>query len=823
MSSGGLVSALSGLKKEMSFTWIGWPGQELPEDEQKTVKDKLLKEHSCLPVFVDDELADMHYNGFSNSILWPLFHYHPGEISFDESVWEAYNSVNSLFADALTDVVQDGDLVWIQDYHLMLLPRLLRERLGSSRSNVKIGFFLHTPFPSSEIYRILPVRRQVLQGVLSSDLIGFHTYDYARHFLSSCTRILGLPTVPNGVEMEGKLVHVGTFPIGIDPAKFHDGLQRSEVIERIGELKRKFEGVKIIVGVDRLDYIKGVPQKLHAFEIFLSEHPEWVGKVVLVQVAVPSRQDVEEYQNLRMTVNELVGRINGRFGTIEATPIHFLHKSVTFDELVSLYAVSDVCLVSSTRDGMNLVSYEYIASQEEKHGVLILSEFAGAAQSLNGSVIVNPWNTADLAEGIHTAVTMPEKERSANYAKLAKYVNKYTAAFWGSNFVQDLRKVSVEADAIKALPELQSIMVLGSFRMAVEQDGTSGKRVILLDYDGTLTHTHSLPEFARPTEHIRDTLRRLAELPDTYVYVLSGRTRKHLDKWFGETGVGLSAEHGCFLKHPARKRQADRSRLTSRKKKSGTNDAEKGEEEGEEEGEEGWTRLVDSLDPSWRDTIRPLLQHYTERTPGSFMEDKEVILTWHHRNSDPEFGAWQASELRVNLEKVLCHMAVSIVEGKQTLELRPSSVDKATAVRSIFRDIQEENDGGILSPSPVDFVLCIGDGKTDEPVFQYLRDLSIPKDARHSAGEDSISGSRRKSSASTASAITSTNSSAPGSSSISASPSSGPCFFLPEEMIMTATVGKKKTEAKSYLRGIEDVQMLLRRIIEEFGAHESKD
>ena len=364
--------------------------------------------------------------------------------------------------------VQDGDLIWVHDYHLMLLPEMLREEIGDSKKNVKIGFFLHTPFPSSEIYRILPVREALLLGVLHCDLIGFHTYDYARHFLSSCSRILfvyptlprvnisnvqtnsnrppsSTPTTPNGVDFNGKFVTVGAFPIGIDPEKFVDGLQKPSVQARITALTRKFQGVKLIVGVDRLDYIKGVPQKLHALEVFLSEHPEWIGKIVLVQVAVPSRQDVEEYQNLRAVVNELVGRINGKFGTIEFMPIHFLHQSVSFDELTALYAVSDACLVSSTRDGMNLVSYEYIATQRDRHGVMILSEFTGAAQSLNGSLIVNPWNTEELANAIHDAVTMSAEQREANFRKLERYVFKYTSAWWGQSFVTELTRISAAA------------------------------------------------------------------------------------------------------------------------------------------------------------------------------------------------------------------------------------------------------------------------------------------------------------------------------------------------------------------------------------------
>ncbi|KAJ8072638.1 Trehalose-6-P synthase/phosphatase complex synthase subunit [Marasmius tenuissimus] len=479
MSSGGLVSALSGFKKSLNFTWIGWPGFFIPPKDRPLVDKRLMEEYSCQAVYLDDDVADRHYNGFSNSILWPLFHYHPGEMNFDEENWLAYRQANMQFAEAVQKQLTPGSMVWVQDYHLMLLPMLLRGLIDGGRPKgdytatelskitegvesefsseqteaipgVKIGFFLHTPFPSSEIYRILPVRREILLGLLYCDLIGFHTYDYARHFLSSCTRILGLPTMPNGVEFEqeGKMVHVGTFPIGIEPNSFVENLKKDSVQTRIAQLERRFGDVKVIVGVDRLDYIKGVPQKLHALELFLSQHPEWIGKVVLAQLAVPSRQDVEEYQNLRSIVNELVGRINGRFGTVDFMPIHFMHKSLPFDELCALYAVSDVCLVTSTRDGMNLVSYEYIACQQAKQGVMILSEFAGAAQSLNGSIVVNPWDSQQVADAIHEAVTMDSETRAENHRKLFKYVNKYSAAFWGTSFIKEMIKIR-ENDAEK--------------------------------------------------------------------------------------------------------------------------------------------------------------------------------------------------------------------------------------------------------------------------------------------------------------------------------------------------------------------------------------
>ncbi|KAJ2143699.1 Trehalose-6-P synthase/phosphatase complex synthase subunit, partial [Coemansia sp. RSA 678] len=509
-------------------------------------------------------------------ILWLLFHYHPREMIFEEAVWDAYQHTNQAFAKALLDMVNDGNLVWIQDYHLMLLPHMLRGLLDvCSLTRVKIGWFLHTPFPSSELYRILPVRRSILEGVLAADLLGFHTYDYAQHFLSSCMCILGLVTVPTSVEAEGHTVHVGTFLIGFDPGKFAKALQTDTVQRQLSKLEWQFNGACVVVGIDWLDYIKGVLQKFLAFEHFLSEHPEHVGHMVLMQVAVPSRGDVEEYRQLIASVNELVGRINGRFGTVEYTPIHFLHKSVTFDELVSLYAMSDVCLITSTRDGMNLISYEYVASQQARHGVLVLSEFAGAAQSLNGALIVNSWNIEEVSDALHQALAMAPAQREANFNLLYKYVNTHTVAYWGVSFINKLKR---------------------------------GLCVLMLDYDGTLSATRTIPDFVHPSPQTLRTLRCLAKLPCTLV-----------------------AEHGLFYRH-----------LQAVGQLQGLTQGPQGPQ-GLMQDAGGWTCLVEHTDPQWRKTVLPLFQHYTEHTPGSFIEEKEVDLTWHYRNTDPELLAtWLA-------------------------------------------------------------------------------------------------------------------------------------------------------------------------------------
>jgi len=443
-SDGGLASGLAGVTKTKTCLWFGWLGTDIPPEERAEISKRCWDDQKAIPIYLPEALAEAHYNGFSNSILWPLFHYHHEDVSFDDNVWQAYREVNRKFAKTIAAEVRDGELIWVQDYHLLLLPAMLREELAKREDapkDVKIGFFLHTPFPSAEIYRILPVREEILRGVLESDLIGFHTIDYVRHFLSSCDRVLRLHTTPGSVQYKGRYVEVQDFPIGIEPDAWADRVKEAGVVQRVKELKKKFEGMKVIVGVDRLDYIKGVQQKLHAFEVFLTDYPEWIGKAMLVQIGVPSRPDVEEYQDLRATVNELVGRINGKFGTLEFQPVLFLFKPIAPTELAALYVLGDACLVTSTRDGMNLVSYEYVACHSETHGTLILSEFAGAAQSLNGSIVVNPWDTDAVAAALSEAVSLSDEVRAENYAKLAHRVWKYTSRWWGDSFVKEIVRI----------------------------------------------------------------------------------------------------------------------------------------------------------------------------------------------------------------------------------------------------------------------------------------------------------------------------------------------------------------------------------------------
>ncbi|KAJ5101325.1 hypothetical protein NUU61_003547, partial [Penicillium alfredii] len=439
LSSGGLVTSLSGLTKSTQFQWFGWPGIEVKDTKDREEVCKSLGEHNAIPIFLDSGLAHEHYNGFSNRILWPILHYQSG-VTFDDGPWQAYRRVNELFADAIADAADGGTLIWVHDYHLMLLPELLRERLRQQGKACAIGFSLHTPFPAGDFWRNLPVRKHLIEGLLSSDLLGFHTDEYKQNFIDTCASLLGARTqIPNQIEYKNRLVCTDKFIVGIDPQKFTDTLQKPEVQDRIKTLQERYRGVKVIVGVDRLDHIKGLTQKLKGFDAFLDDNPDLRNKIVLFQVAVPSREDVKEYQELETELSTMAGKINGKHATPEGTPLLYMHRSVPFTELTALYAVADVCLLTSTRDGMNLVSFEYVACQEKKHGVLVLSEFAGAASFMReGSIPFHPANKTEMSEAIYRALNLDKEERKRKYEYLRDFVNTNTSAKWGQTFIDKL-------------------------------------------------------------------------------------------------------------------------------------------------------------------------------------------------------------------------------------------------------------------------------------------------------------------------------------------------------------------------------------------------
>eukprot|EP01087_Luapelamoeba_hula_P021280 TRINITY_DN7408_c0_g1_i1.p1 TRINITY_DN7408_c0_g1~~TRINITY_DN7408_c0_g1_i1.p1 ORF type:complete len:827 (+),score=109.44 TRINITY_DN7408_c0_g1_i1:94-2574(+) len=698
------VRLMMDTQKSWEFVWVGGFGeddeqlQEMSASERAELTEILRRDWNCVPVYVD-ELARSGWTAYCKRCLWPLLNSQlvTNKITASSSLWHDYKRCSLTYAQAISDELglksadikeeeeakhqpqhkQLPDLLWIHDYHLLLLPSLLR-KMGSLH---RIGFFFHTPFPTSEIFRILPERAKLLAGVLGSDLIGFQTYHDCRHFLSACTRILALDARPKGVEWNGRMVAVDIFPVGIDPTGLERIQESSEVHKRVQELKHSFANTKLIVGRDRLDPIKGIPQKLLAFEDFLSRFPEWQGKVVLFQVCLPPTGEKlspfhtgisctsGEVQELHSQINELVGRINGRWGTADFTPIHYLSKVLPIHEVVALYNAADVALLTPLRDGMNLTSHEYVVCQKSSHGPLILSEFAGSAQSLGGAVLVNPWDTRGVASAIFDALKMNEEEKRLKHQYNYSYIISNTALQWGTTFLRELQRV----EHMLEVPVLKHEDVTKAYNSAK-------KRLFLLDYDGTLTPIVSRPADAVPSPALLQALQQLTSDPKNIVYIISGRDREFLRTHMQSLPVGLSCEHGVFFRHYGK-------------------DSE-------------WENLSLGMETSWREIIMPILADYTERTPGSMIETKEVNVSWHYRNAEADFGSFQAKDLVVHLQNVASKLPIEILLGKKVIEVRPQNVHKGATVRKIVNGLPD-----------VDFVLCIGDDKTDEDMFLTLANI----------------------------------------------------------------------------------------------------
>ncbi|KAG0570209.1 hypothetical protein KC19_6G144100 [Ceratodon purpureus] len=691
---GGLVSALRGAKSDM--LWIGWAGLEVKDKEGQRTLTEALKLQGCIPVFLDSGTLDLYYHGFSNSVLWPLFHYLglPQSDTLDattslDAQYAAYQQANKAFADVVMSTYQKGDVIWCHDYHLMFLPKYLKE----TNPHIKVGWFLHTPFPSSEIYRTLSLRSEILEALLKADLIGFHTYDYARHFESSCIRILGLEGTPEGVENDGRVTRVSAFPVGIDAGRFIDSLETPAVKQELAYYQDQFSGKKVLLGVDRLDMIKGIPQKLLAFEMFLEKCQEWRGKVVLVQIAVPSRTDSGvEYQRLAKQVHEIVGRINGAYCTFSWTPIRLLDKLLKHDELCALYACTDVGLMTSLRDGMNLTAYEFIACQHQRQqkGVLVLSEFAGAAQSLGaGALLVNPWNVREVYTAILEALTMSEFERNERHQQNYKHVTTHTAEAWASNYIRELND-TIEEDELRTLripPSLPADDAVRKF-----QRGKT--RLLIVGFNVTISAPVDAPR--RRGDQIRELnlglhpgmkepLTKLCQDPNTIILILSGSTKEALDETFGDYNLWLAAENGMFLRHT-----------------SGL-----------------WnTNMKQKFDMDWAVSVKLVFEYFCARAPRTFVESRETALVWNYKYADVEFGRLQARDMLQHLwTGPYSNAAVDIIQGSKSVEVRPVGVTKGATMGSNLIRIAESKGPDFK----IDYLLCIGHFLSkDEDVFTFL-------------------------------------------------------------------------------------------------------
>lgn len=673
-SSGGLVSGLGAYVEQRSgkaspaveILWVGWPGTAVDNEEQ--VRAEMLRDHGTHCVFLSEEVMSGFYEGFCNGTLWPLFHYFTSHASYEQAHWEQYVSVNQSFCDTLKAVIRPGDTVWIHDYHLMLLPGMIRK----SFPELAIGFFLHIPFPSYEIFRLLPSawRTEILRGLYGADLIGFHTHDYRTYFLRSTLRILGHTNHMGEVLAGNHFVRVDDFPMGIDFHLFSTAIQKPEVRRQEEELKHTFAAVKIILSIDRQDYTKGILNRLKGFESFLSAHPEWEEKISLVMIVVPSRIGVKDYQETKRKIDELTGRINGTYGSLHWIPVIYQYRSLSFSELVALYHLSHVALVTPLRDGMNLVAKEFVATRADDDGVLILSEMAGAADELSESIIINPNNIGEIGEAIGRAVGMDGAEQARRMRTMRRRIRDYDVFRWADDFLDSLERVKERQQMLRAriLPAAERKTLLNQFQKARH-------RTLILDYDGTLIPIADRPEGAQPDRDLLLLLQRLSGLRDIQVVILSGRDRPTLDHWFSTLPIHLVAEHGLLIKEVRKK----------------------------------W-RLLKPVRRQWKRKILPILSAYVEKLPGSFVEEKEYSLVFHYRKASAEPASFRVKELMDRLVNYTTNMDLQVQEGDKALEVRNAGVDKGLAAMQFISDKGRQSD----------FILAIGDDRTDEDLFRAL-------------------------------------------------------------------------------------------------------
>jgi len=662
-SEGGLATGLGSVYKQGHNIWIGWPGIEVPEERQAEVIQKLA-EFNLIPVFLTAEEINLYYEGFSNEILWPVFHYLVTYAKFEESYWASYQVVNKKFRDVVLLHLAQGDTVWIHDYQLLLLPCLIR----AEQAQVTIGFFQHIPFPSFEIFRLIPWREQLIAGMLGADLLGFHTFDDARHFLSAASRLSSSNLSDNVLIYKNRQIVVEAFPMGIDYATF-ENLTRNEKVEKyVNSFKTSLRDLKTILTIDRLDYSKGILQRLQAFELLLELHPEYIGKLALYMIVVPSRDTVPKYKELKDQIDQLVGNINARFRTINWVPVHYFYRSFSIEFLSAIYSTADICLVTPMRDGMNLVSKEYVASRTKEDGVLILSEMAGASKELNDAIIVNPNNIGDVMEAIIKAIHMPIGEQNTRMKSMRAMVSKFNIYRWVKNFMDKLLEVKTMQQS------LLTKHAVGAVRAQIANDYIRAReRYIFLDYDGTLVGFDADIDKAAPDEELYAILNQLTKDPLNRVIIISGRRYQTLQDWFGHLELDMIAEHGAWQKYK---------------------DTE-------------WKPLP-LLTDKWKQEVKTVLDTYTDRTPGSFVEEKSYSLVWHYRKVEEGLGELRANEIINHLRVFIADKGLQMMPGNKVIEFKNIEVNKGKAAQNW---LYENNP---------DFILALGDDHTDEDIFKAL-------------------------------------------------------------------------------------------------------
>ncbi|MCK5626603.1 bifunctional alpha,alpha-trehalose-phosphate synthase (UDP-forming)/trehalose-phosphatase [Candidatus Bathyarchaeota archaeon] len=665
-SVGGVSKGLDSFRQSLNSVWIGWPGISTESiGEKKKYVEESLRSQDYYPVFISQSEIENYYHGFSNKTIWPLFHYFTQYTHYNDTYWDNYKRVNEYYCEAIIDILKKKDVIWIHDYQLMLLPKLIRDKQQDS----KIGFFIHIPFPSFDVFRLLPWRKEILEGILGADLIGFHIHDYVRNFSDSVHRLFGYESVLGQMTIENRFVKTDVFPMGIDFQYFSTSVQNSNVQRESDKVNRRVRGRKVILSIDRLDYTKGIPQRLEAYDLFLERNPNYHEKVTFILVAVPSRTRVREYVNLKRQVDELVGRINGKYGTFGWTPIWYLHRFLPFNSLIALYNVADIALITPIRDGMNLIAKEFVATKNEGKAVLILSEMAGASKDLGEAIIVNPNNKLEVAEALEKAFLMSKEEQMEKIMMMRERLQRYDVSRWANDFLDNLTN-------IKKIQNKFCIRGLREIRTDIIKDyRSSRKRLFLLDYDGTLIPFADTPEKAKPDKEILRIIRNLAKDKNNEVVIISGRDRSFIEHWFGDENIGLVAEHGVWMKDKMGK----------------------------------W-ETMEPLSAEWKKEIRPILESYSDRTPGSFVEEKDFTLVWHYRKADPQLAVVRSRELKDHLLNFTASdpHRIGVLEGNKIIEVKNVDINKG---RAALRWI---------SKYKWDFILAIGDDVTDEDIFSTL-------------------------------------------------------------------------------------------------------
>ena len=661
-SEGGLTTGLNSLQGNYEKHWVGWPGICTDKEEEKQDICHRLEEMNLHPIFLSDEQYKNYYEGYSNSTLWPLCHYFFAYTLYRKSFWQSYQEVNALFCREIIRLVEPDDWVWVQDYQLMLLPKMLRQELP----RLHIGYFHHIPFPSYELFRILPERAEILKGLLGADFIAFHTHDYMRHFISAAERVLHMDFSLDETRIGNRIVRVDALPMGINYDLYHNVSQQKNVWKAIERTRLLFGKHKLILSVDRLDYSKGILHRLYGFASFLEHHPEYHGKVTLAMVIVPSRDHVGSYAELKTRIDEEIGSINGRYSTMNWTPVCYFYHGFSFEELAAMYFIADIALVTPLRDGMNLVAKEYVAVKQDNPGVLVLSEMAGAAVELTDALLVNPNDTEQIENAICRALEMPFEEQKERMHRMQSIVSVQTVNKWAADFVNEWQEVAHKNKTML-------LKKIGSQNMQEIQHQYlhAKKRLILLDYDGTLVPFQKRPEDASPTPQLLDTLQKLTADPLNHVVINSGRDHFTLEKWLGALPLSFAAEHGAFYK------------------------------------ENGvWHKNVHAQE--WSPGLLSILKLFVSKTPRSHLEVKETALAWHYREADAWLGRLRAQQLVNSLISICLKQNLQIMQGNKVIEIKSPEFTKGSEVNRL------------LLATRYDFILAMGDDTTDDDMFKAL-------------------------------------------------------------------------------------------------------